>query len=1254
MILFFARIRMERQPPLLSMKTTPILRCLAAAIVAWSITASTPAATTITVGPAIVTSSVKRFGMNLSFHTTYDSRLMMKELNFRNPGFEGLMYQSSIRAASGTTTGFVDDSASTQWTNGFWNGASFECIWGVAKGRTGTIADFTRAPTGQTTVGSTFAFGTSGPSVGPGDQFVLRKSENDNPTTGWQTSANNTAISSEYTDLPSDTPGRRALHVTSTGTPASFSLSSVFDNVIVSGTSFIQLNGHFRIAFKAKSLAGAYPLVVSVRRGTTTLTTSTVPLATTWTTHTVEFDATENGSARGPVTLQFLFTGSFDVLLDDVTFGQTNGDPTNTSAYRDAVVSALRLYRPGVLRGWQECLGESLDNQLAPMLARRRAGYSYFGTSQNAIQYGYHEFLELCELVGAEPWIVIPVIFTTQEMSNFMEYLGGAATTPYGRRRAARGHPAPWTDVFSKIHIEFGNEAWNGPTYLGGVMGFATSYGNRASEIFGVARGSPHYNGAKFEFVLGAHSVETARLVNIHNASTNHDAVTVDGYFYTLVDNFANNEELFGPLFAQSEQFNRAGFMAANYQALQASTRRVPLSIYEGNINVTRGQIGTSQSALIALTPSLGAGLAVGNDMLMKLRYLQMRDQCLFSLGGYVFPIAGNQSSIWGVTRDMGVTDRKRPTFLATQLANEAIFGNLVQTAHTGDDPTWSQAPMNQVQGNYTAHHLHSYGFAADDGRRSLVVFNLHRTDALAVNIAGANVPRGAVTLRRLTSAAITDNNEDATNVAIATTSYGNFDATQSVTLPPFSMSVWLWNANGTPILNESAPQITEQPQGSVVYAGATFTFSVSANGDNLNYQWSRNGTALSGATNATLTLTNTTSADSGNYTVFVSNSSSGARSNTASLLVTSDQTPPTPPGTPPPTVATQPPAITTQPTSRSITVGRTESLTAAATGSPTPTWQWIKNGQPISGATNATLTFQAVQPEDAGAYAAIATNSAGRATSNIATLIVTPVPPTVATTARLANLSVRTSLATNEALAVGLVVTGGSRDVLVRAAGPALGAFGLTDFLPDPQLEVYRDSVRIAANDNWTPAVGAAFARLGAFAFPADSRDAALGLNFSGATTVRASGAGAGVVLLEAYDAGGTAGGRIVNLSAINRIGIAADTLIAGFVVNGTGTLRVLIRAVGPTLGSFGVSSPLADPRLVLRDTRGTIIAENDDWQAALAPVFTAAGAGAFPTASKDAALVATLTAGNSYTAHVTSVNGSTGDALVEIFELP
>jgi hypothetical protein len=276
-----------------------------------------------------------------------------------------------------------------------------------------------------------------------------------------------------------------------------------------------------------------------------------------------------------------------------------------------------------------------------------------------------------------------------------------------------------------------------------------------------------------------------------------------------------------------------------------------------------------------------------------------------------------------------------------------------------------------------------------------------------------------------------------------------------------------------------------------------------------------------------------------------------------------------------------------------------------------------------------------------------VATNAAGRATSAVASLTVQPA-------ARLANLSVRTSLAERASLAVGIVVSGGSRDVLVRGAGPALGAFGLTGVLADPRLEYFRDGTRVASNDDWIPSLSAVFARVGAFAFPTGSRDAALGQSLAGAGTIRISGEGSGVVLVEAYDAGGNPSARIVNLSALNRIGAGNDSLIAGFFVSGSGVLRVAIRAAGPALGAFGVAQPLADPRLTLRDARGTVLVENDNWDAALAPALSRVGAAAFPTGSRDAALIATLAAGSSYTVQVAGTNGGTGEALVEIFELP
>src|SRR5205814_4356915 len=90
------------------------------------ITAAT-AATTINVSDAVVQTGVKRFGLNLGALNYFDSGQIMKQLVFRNPGFEPQIYQSIIHVASGTANGCIDDITSTsgsqtlhEWPSRFW------------------------------------------------------------------------------------------------------------------------------------------------------------------------------------------------------------------------------------------------------------------------------------------------------------------------------------------------------------------------------------------------------------------------------------------------------------------------------------------------------------------------------------------------------------------------------------------------------------------------------------------------------------------------------------------------------------------------------------------------------------------------------------------------------------------------------------------------------------------------------------------------------------------------------------------------------------------------------------------------------------------------------------------------------------------------------------------------------------------------------------------------------------------------------
>jgi hypothetical protein len=165
-------------------------------------------------------------------------------------------------------------------------------------------------------------------------------------------------------------------------------------------------------------------------------------------------------------------------------------------------------------------------------------------------------------------------------------------------------------------------------------------------------------------------------------------------------------------------------------------------------------------------------------------------------------------------------------------------------------------------------------------------------------------------------------------------------------------------------------------------------------------------------------------------------------------------------------------------------------------------------------------------------------------------------------------------------------------------------------------------------------------------------SKDAALVQSINGARTIQAKGTGGGVVLVEAYDLGSGNSPRLVNVSARNIVGTGDNIMIAGFNIAGTGTKKLLVRAVGPTLASFGVEGTLVDPKLEIYTGAGVKVTENDTWDPALAAVFGAVGAFPLTPGSKDAALVTTLAAGG-YTVQVRGADGGTGEALIEIYEV-
>lgn len=234
-----------------------------------------------------------------------------------------------------------------------------------------------------------------------------------------------------------------------------------------------------------------------------------------------------------------------------------------------------------------------------------------------------------------------------------------------------------------------------------------------------------------------------------------------------------------------------------------------------------------------------------------------------------------------------------------------------------------------------------------------------------------------------------------------------------------------------------------------------------------------------------------------------------------------------------------------------------------------------------------------------------------------------------------------------------GFVVQGpGTKRVLVRGIGPSLTAFAIAGALADPILTLKNASgLTMATNDDWRSTQQTDIANSG-FA-PSDARESAIVATLpAGSYTALLAGVGdtSGVALVEVYDLEPTSTARLINISTRGNVGTGNEVMIGGFVIGGNVPRRVIVRAIGPTLESFGVSGALANPTLRLF-TGPTPTAENDDWRSTQQSEILSSGFP--PTANQESAVVATLPPG-SYTVIVSGLGDTTGVGLVEVFELP
>ena len=209
-------------------------------------------------------------------------------------------------------------------------------------------------------------------------------------------------------------------------------------------------------------------------------------------------------------------------------------------------------------------------------------------------------------------------------------------------------------------------------------------------------------------------------------------------------------------------------------------------------------------------------------------------------------------------------------------------------------------------------------------------------------------------------------------------------------------------------------------------------------------------------------------------------------------------------------------------------------------------------------------------------------------------------------------------------------------------------------DVLADPVLELHGPGAFVTIiNDNWRDTQQAAILATGIP--PTNDLESAIDATLApGAYTaiVRGKNNTSGVALIEVYDLNQGVDSKLANLSTRAFVSTGENIVIAGFLLsNGNVNDRIVVRGIGPSLAAAGLPNVLADPTLELRDTNGTLILANNDWQDNPVQAAEITAAGLAPANNLESGIAATLPPGL-YTALLAGLNNGTGIGVVEVYD--
>ena len=840
---------------------------------------------------SIVRSDTNRIGINIGAIDYWDNGQILKNLiGTSNPGFEPLLDQQIwALGETGTTTTFTIPDIYDGVPPDYWAGGTFTVIesesGGSELGCTGTIASNTGPNyplVGQATYTSpvvTISTACGAP-FSVGDIVLMKKSVSPTPESWWESggrggtsgsASGGAQLISDTTDLCA-TCGAQSLNMNASAAGSNATVSWYFDSESADNI-FILMNGTYQLSFWAKQASGTPVLTATANRfssGGFNCGSYTPTLTTTWAQYTWTCSAAESASITpGAAQVSLQVTGG-SVYLDNVSFQKTGTDSSNPTVLRDEVIQTLQNYygpsignNPGMFRYWVNQNAETMSNWTQPGYAHApiSSGVGYFvgPGGSGSVSLSLEDYLVICQHLNAEPYLEVPVTFTTADAGNLIEFLGSPSSTTYGKRRAALGQSDPWTSVFSNIHLSFCNECWNGQSFVGQSLADRSSapnseyyydYSVRAADIFAAMRADSYYSSSSFDLVMNA---QTAINYSMDAAiqRAHPDSIEIEDYTYGGVSSFSTDQELWQPAMVDPwEKVTNPTDVKNFYQSVHdyqsqhtcgtSGTATCKVNIYEWGQGTISGSI--DQTHLDHINAGAGQGVVMALQPLLNLQYYGIRPQSFFSLTEFKNSASNGMSAkLWGNVVDMGgATNNVRPTFLGVALINKSIIGpmyscpinsNLTYNFAGSVNGTSAMPAMSNVP--------YLYAFCFENGtNRSLVLINTDLTDSHPLSFDGNNLPAGTVTKRQFAPSSLNDMNEapsgTATNQTAATTSIQTTTLTDpsSITLPPHSVTALDYVATGA----QSASTPVISPAGGTFTTAQSVTITDSTSGATIYY----------------------------------------------------------------------------------------------------------------------------------------------------------------------------------------------------------------------------------------------------------------------------------------------------------------------------------------------------------------------------------------------------------------------------------